>query len=78
MPLMGVQKPQALAVGPAGQVVTIDNKTKTMSVFDRAGAPLLAVSWSAAGVERPIALDFGCDGSMVLFDGADQRCMRVP
>jgi tetratricopeptide (TPR) repeat protein len=78
LPATGLQKPETLAAGPAGQLAAIDNRSKAIIIVDAGGESLLTVGWDAAGVERPIAVDIGPDGSMVLFDGANQRCMRVP
>jgi tetratricopeptide (TPR) repeat protein len=78
LPAASLQKPETIATGPAGQLAAIDNKSKAILIVDANGGSLLTVGWAAAGVDRPIAADIGPDGSLVLFDGANQRCMRVP
>jgi hypothetical protein len=71
-------KPAALAVGPAGHVAVIDNKTDAVYLFDSSGRRLGSFAWQSAAVERPTALGLGFDGSITLFDEASKRCVRLP
>jgi hypothetical protein len=71
-------KPAALAVGPAGHVALLDNKTDAIYLFDSTGRRLGSFAWESAGVQRPTAIGLGFDGSITLFDEANKRCVRLP
>ena len=79
-PVIGeeLQKPGGLAVGPAGHLALIDNKADAVHFFDSGGARFGSISWERAGVQRPVALGLGFDGSIILFDQSNNRCVRLP
>jgi hypothetical protein len=74
----GLQKPLAVAVNPAGQAAVLDGRLDAVLFYDSGGKPLGNMTWSSAGLGKPVTLVYAPDGALLLFDGATGRCVRVP
>jgi hypothetical protein len=73
-----LQKPLALAVGPAGHLALLEGKLDAVLFLDATGGALGSISWEWAGVQKPVAIGLGVDGSVTIFDDAGHRCVRLP
>jgi tetratricopeptide (TPR) repeat protein len=74
----GFQKPLAVTASRAGQAAVLDGREKAVLFYDSAGKAVGRMTWSAAGVGKPVALDYSADGALLLFDGSTGRVVRVP
>jgi len=74
----GFEKPQAFAVDRAGGIAVIDGRSGAVSFFDRDGALLGSWVGPRAGVLRPAAVAYSDDGTLQLFDEANETWVRLP
>jgi hypothetical protein len=74
----GIQKPLSLAANLAGQLAVLDGRSDGVILFDADGTAVGTLAPASAGAERTTAVALALDGSLLLFDSANQRCVRVP
>jgi hypothetical protein len=72
------RKPASVAVDAAGQIAVLDVKQESVTLLDPGGKPRDVLSTTAMGVERPAALAFSPDGTLLVLDAASGRVARVP
>lgn len=74
----GLRRPAGIAADGTGRVAVLEAKLGLVAFFDPGGVRGTDFSTAAAGIERPLAVDLGPDGSLHLFDGASGSWVRVP
>jgi hypothetical protein len=65
-------RPTALAVDPAGRIGVLDAKAGVVvfTTVTAARGSSSVFAFAAVGVERPVAIGLGLDGSLHLFDAS--------
>jgi len=72
------RRPVSVAVDGAGQIAVLDAKQESVTLLDPAGKPRDTLSTAAIGIERPVAVAFAPDGTLLLLDAATGGVTRVP
>jgi len=72
------QKPDALAVDPAGRVAVLDAKIGQLYWIGPAGRGAGSFSTSSVGIDRPGPIGVGPDGALLLFDQSNGSWVRLP
>jgi len=65
---LGLDRPTALAVDPAGRIGVLEARGTLVTFFDASGATLGRFSIQAAGMQRAADLAFGLDGTLQLIE----------
>jgi hypothetical protein len=65
---LGLDRPSALAVDPAGRIGVLEARGTLVSFFDATGATLGRFSIQGAGMQRAADLAFGLDGTLQLIE----------
>ncbi len=65
---LGLDRPSALAVDPAGRIGVLEARGTLVSFFDADGATLGRFSATGAGMQRATDLAFGLDGTLQLIE----------
>jgi tetratricopeptide (TPR) repeat protein len=73
-----LQKPIAVATDPTGRVAVLDSKVAAVLVFSATGSPVDRFDYVAAGIVRPVAISFGLDGALHLFDESTTAWVKLP
>lgn len=70
LPARALLKPVALGTDPAGRIAVIDGKDGSIRVLGSDGTDVLRFSCKDAGIQKPLAVGFGFDGALHVFDQA--------
>ena len=70
------EKPISLAADPSGRLAVLDTKAGSVIYLRHDGSVSDSFSYRSFGIERPVAIAFGFDGALHLFDESTGAWMR--
>jgi hypothetical protein len=73
-----LQKPVAVAVDAAGRLAILDAKDSSIQLLSSGGTPLGRIACKPAGIIKPVALAFGLDGGLNIFDDSTGGWVKLP
>lgn len=74
----GLDRPRAFAVDAAGQIAVLSGKVAVVELFGPDGDRRDRIVCAEYGVSRVEGMTLGLDGSLDLFDAAQDRVVRIP